>query len=437
MLLGTFWIGLYLLLASGPLAIAFFGDPPQARSFWIEFSVALGFIGLAMIALQFVITARIDHINGPYGIDVIYRFHRHISIVAFLLILAHPLILFLAEPAEYLPLLAVWDAPARAVMAWAALLGLVAIVVSSIWRIRLGLSYEAWRVLHGILAIIILALALGHALGVGHYLAQFWQQALWIAMGGLVVLVTTYVRLIKPFLMKRRPWQVANVTPERGNCWTLELEPRGHRGIRFRPGQFAWITVGPSVWMVQEHPFSFSTSAERTDRVGFTIKENGDFTNQIGRIAPGTEAYLDGPHGVFTIDRRPGVEGAVYIAGGIGITPMMSMLRTLADRGDQRPHLLIYANQDWESVTFRDELPQLEQRLNLRTVHVLQKPPDQWQGETGMINAPLLDRHLPQRRGHHEHYICGPAPMITAAHQALAQVGVPLERIESEEFVLV
>jgi len=435
-LLGTFWIGLYFLLTIGPLAIIYFGHTPPGRGFWIELSVALGFIGMAMITVQFVITARIARINGSYGIDVIYRFHRQISILSITLILIHPTILFLADPAKYLPLLRIWDAPLRAALAWLGLLGLITIAATSIWRVKLGLSYETWRILHGFFAVAVLAFALGHVLGVGHYLEQFWQRGMWLGMAVTVVLVSGYVRLVKPLLMLRKPWRVANVKRECGRSWTVELEPEGHKGMRFQPGQFAWVTIGRSVWMIQEHPFSFSSSAERSDRVAFTIKENGDFTNHIGKTKLGTVAYLDGPHGVFTIDRWAGVKGAVFIAGGVGMTPIMSMLRTLADRGDTRRFVLIYGCPTYDEVTFRDELPKLEKQLDLNVVIVLDDPPEDWDGEAGRIDEAVLKRHLPEDRAEFEYFICGPSAMMESVFDILPTLGVPAERIELEEFTL-
>ena len=436
LLLGTFWIGLYFLLTIGPLAIIYLGEAPPGRGFWIELSIALGFIGMAMITVQFVITARIDRINGPYGIDVIYQFHRQISILSITLILIHPIMLFAADPDRYLPLLRIWEAPLRAVLAWLGLLGLITIAATSIWRVKLGLSYETWRILHGILAVAVLALALGHVLGVGHYLEQFWQRGMWVGMAAIVVLVSGYVRLVKPLLMQRKPWRVVNVRRECGRSWTVELEPDGHRGLRFQPGQFAWVTFGRSVWMIREHPFSFSSSAERSGRVAFTIKENGDFTDHIGETKPGTPAYLDGPHGVFTIDRRPDVKGAVFIAGGIGVTPIMSMLRTLADREDSRRFVLIYGCPAWDQVTFRDEWSELEKRLDLKVIIVLDDPPEGWEGESGRIDEALLQRHLPEDRAAYEHYICGPPAMMASVREVLPTIGVPAERIEMEEFEL-
>jgi len=204
------------------------------------------------------------------------------------------------------------------------------------------------------------------------------------------------------------------------------MRPDGHAGFRFRPGQFAWLTMGSTPFKITGHPFSFSSSAAAEDgRVEMTIRNLGDFTSEIGNVPVGQRVYLDGPYGAFTIDRNP-ADMHVLIAGGVGITPMMSIIRTLADRADKRPVILLYGNKDWDTVTFREELDALQQRLNLTIVHVLEKPPAGWTGEKGFINAAVLARYLPPPFADHEYYICGPDVMMDAIETALGQLGVPL-----------
>src|SRR5262249_8089861 len=124
-------------------------------------------------------------------------------------------------------------------------------------------------------------------------------------------------------------------------------------------------------------------------------------------------------------------------AGGVGITPMMSMIRTLADRGDRRPIILLYGSKDWESITFREELEALEQRLNLTVVHVLVKPPAGRTGEKGFINAEVLERHLPPPYHNHEYFICGPDAMMDAIEKTLSELGVPINKYHSERYSFV
>ncbi len=96
---GTFWILVYLFLVCAPLLLLLIGEKPEGRKFRRELSVALGFAGLAMLSLQFVLTARFKRIKAPYGADIVYHFHRQVSLVALMLILVHPLLLFIFSPA--------------------------------------------------------------------------------------------------------------------------------------------------------------------------------------------------------------------------------------------------------------------------------------------------------------------------------------------------
>jgi predicted ferric reductase len=167
--------------------------------------------------------------------------------------------------------------------------------------------------------------------------------------------------------------------------------------------------VNRSPFAITQHPFSFSFSAEADDgRVEVSVKALGDFTSTVHAIAAGTRAYVDRPHGVFTPDRFEG-PGFVLIGGGIGITPLVSMLRTLADRDDRRPCLLLYANPCLEEATFREELEALERRLALRVVHVVEDAPDGWPGGRGASTTSSCAATCPSATG-----ACSTSP---AAHR--------------------
>lgn len=433
----AFWIAVYLAIALLPLFILLLYPPASdERSFWTDFSVALGFVGLAMLALQFALTARINRIEASYGVDIILQFHRYISLVAFALILIHPLVLFFDQP-ETLRLLNLFEVPWRARFAVIGTLALVVLVITSIWRQRLRIPYELWRTSHGILAVAAVSLGLAHALGVSYYLGLFWKKLLWSAIALSALWLLIYVRIVKPWMMTRHPYLVEEVIPERGNVWTLAVRPRGHEGFQFEPGQFAWITLNISPFRMREHPFSMSSSGDHPERLEFTIKALGDFTQTIKDIEPGTKAYLDGPYGVFTTDRYWDSAGFVLIAGGIGITPMMSMLVTAAERKDDRQFLLIYANKRWENVTFREELDALVDSLDLTVVHVLREPPEDWTGETGYVNQDLLQRYIPIHRGSRHYFICAAPVMMEQVEAALHDLQVPATNVHMEHFNLV
>ncbi|MFF0497863.1 ferric reductase-like transmembrane domain-containing protein [Nocardia aobensis] len=429
---GVGWIALYVAVAVVPLVFAVAGPAAGGRGFWEEFSVALGFVGMSMLGAQFALVARFRAVAAPFGEDALVQFHRQISYVALAFIVAHPILLQIGG-IDIVALLNLAEAPWRARCAVASTVLLLIVVATSVWRQRLRIRYEIWQLVHGVLSVAVVGLALAHMVLVGYYLDSAWKIWLWSVMTVALVGLLVWVRVVAPIRRLRRPWRVDGVAAERGDAWTLSLIPVGHDGLRFAPGQFGWLAVDRSPFAVTAHPFSFSSSAEDHDRVQITIKALGDFTSTVGDITPGTRAYLDGPHGVFTPDRNEG-PGFVLIAGGVGITPMVSILRTMADRGDRRPFLLIYAMRTTADRTFADEITTLTRRLDLTVVPVVQDPAPGWDGANGFVDRALLQRHLPDRHSRQQYFICGPMPMVTAVEAALAALDIPADRVHTERF---
>jgi predicted ferric reductase len=309
-------------------------------------------------------------------------------------------------------------------------------VVMAVWRTRLKLSYEAWHISHVVLAVVAVVAGIAHMVGWSFYFGDPWKRGLWIALTVFWIGLLFYVRIIKPMFVLRRPYRIREVRKERGETWTLVMQPEGHPGFRFRPGQFGWLTVYGSPFKISSHPFSFSSSAAQTNgEVAMSIRKLGDFTSKIDEVPVGRRVYLDGPYGAFTIGHPADMH--VLIAGGVGITPMMSMISTLADQGDKRPVVLIYGSNSWDDITFREELEVLKGRLNLIVVHVLANPPEGWTGERGFINAKVFKRHLPPPFDEHEYFICGPGVMMDAIEKALAELDVPISKYHSERYSFV
>ncbi len=425
------WSAAYLLMATLPLGIAALAEV-SGRGFWIEFGVGLGMVGFAMLGLQFATTARFRWIAPTFGSDAVIYFHRQAGILTLLVVLAHPLILLISNP-EYLAFLDPRVNLLRAVFLIAAMLALVLVVGLPIMGLRFGLSYEWWRLTHGLLAAAALVVGLAHALMVGHYVSGFVGQAFWVVLTGLFLGLLMHTRVIKPLLARRTPYRVVDVREDRGSVYLLVLEAVDHAGMLFQPGQYAWLTLGETPFAIQQHPFSFASSACAPNRLEFAIKKAGDFTATIKDVSPGTRAYLEGPYGAFTLDPR--AEAAVFVAGGIGVTPALSILRTARGRGDGRPFVLIYGNVSEEEIAFFDETETLAEQLNLKVVHVLSEPDPDWNGEAGFITKEVLERHLADVAGKDaQYFVCGPPPMMDLVEPALLARRVPRWRLLSERF---
>jgi len=426
------WLGIYLLLALVPLGIVLAGEQPTHRGFWVELGAALGFIGLAMMAMQSLFSGRYSGVAPGLGADNVLNYHRQAGVLAVMMVLAHPLIMLLADPG-YVAFLDPREETLRAIALILLIVASVLVIASSLWRLSFGLNYERWRLLHGLLALFLVAGGLGHALMVENYLEPLWRQALLVLFLGLLMYLVVHTRLVRPWLAGKRPFEVVDLKQERGDAWSLTLKPVDGRRFDFKPGQYAWFTLGPTPHALQQNPFSIASSA-RAGTLSFTAKEAGDFTRSLRHTRIGERAYVEGPFGSFS--PMPG-RNLFLIMGGIGITTAMGMLRTLRDDGDQRRVILLYCNPDWETLTFREELEGLRRTLNLELVYVLEDPPEGIDGERGFLDKEKLARYLPEQPERFSFFICGPDPLMDTAEVGLRDLGLDWRQILTERFQIV
>src|SRR3984893_12817585 len=221
---GAAWVAVYLLFILAPLFVLLAGSLPPARGFWTEFAIALGYSGLAMMGLQFGLTARFRYVTEPWGEDVIYHFHRQISLIAVGLVVAHPVILIAVQPQLLAPS-NMLEAPLSAHFALLSIFSVIALVVMALWRAALKIKYETWHLVHIVLAVVAITAGVVHMVGSSFYLVDPWKRTLWIGLTIFWIGLLLYVRIVKPLFMLRRPSRVTDVRNERGDTTTLVMQP--------------------------------------------------------------------------------------------------------------------------------------------------------------------------------------------------------------------
>jgi ferredoxin-NADP reductase len=248
--------------------------------------------------------------------------------------------------------------------------------------------------------------------------------------------------------------------PRVADIVTFRFErPPGHE---YRAGQWFVITF-PGPTEPYEHHFSYSSSPTEPF-LEFTTRLRGSaFKNALDALPLGTEVEVEGPYGAFTLPE--GLERLVFIAGGIGITCVRSILRWLVDGGgalegsglpaqaggapsrvsgvptptpavaaQPREIVLLFANSSEDVIPFRDELAQMEAALpGLRVVHVLSHPGAAWPGHRGHIDDGILSRELPDPH-RWAYYLSGPPPFVQAMRDLLAHRGIGAGSIKMERF---
>jgi len=318
-----------------------------------------------------------------------------------------------------------------------AILVLFAHITVAIFRGVIRLRYESWRHIHNVAAFLLLGLAFLHSLARGADFESKAARVVWAALPLVALSAWFYGRLVRPRLLGRNSYKVVSITSEAPGVWTLTLEPPVNRPLHYAPGQFQFLRPYRSSVLAEEHPFSIASAPSPGSRISLTIKESGDFTSTIGRLKPGDLATIHGPFGRFSHVFHANGDDLVFVAAGIGITPLMSMLRYMRDRREPRRVLLVYANRGAKDIVFKDELEQIESGSfpALKTIHILSRPPGNWVGRTGRLDTASL-RTLCGGFSGKAFFICCPPMMASGLIRGLKNAGVGPVRIDADYFGL-
>ena len=210
-------------------------------------------------------------------------------------------------------------------------------------------------------------------------------------------------------------------------------------GFRFEAGQFMEVTLPPPGDVPAEpltHPFSIASAPDEPRLMIATRMRDSNFKRMLGSLPPGSDISLTGPFGDLTMHEDPS-KPAVFLTGGIGVTPFRSMVIHAEQRRLSHRILMIYSNRRPEDAAFLEELRDSERRNpNFRLIPTMTRPGDSrpaWNGEQGRVDAAMIRRYSPDA-GTAVYYIAGPPRMVQGLRAALSGVGVENERIRSEEF---
>lgn len=422
----TVWAALYLITMFMPAALSWAvpGDGALDRA-----GVLSGLLAASALACAVVLPSRLRSLTRSIGIEDVLCSHRWLGGYAAVAVVTHLAVVLAADPVN-LARLDLVHAPLAGQAGTLAALALLALVLAALRPRR---SYERWQTWHVALSAAVVALTGVHVWAlrnmITHPVARVWFAALAVGLG----LVAAYRWLWRRFV-PREPYRVREVYAEAYGVVTLVLGTRQRRGavFEFNPGQFAWLRLRPGL-RAEQHPYSISSSAALSSSLSFTVRVVGDFSARLATLQPGDPVWVDGPHGAFCLDTLPST-GLVLIAGGVGITPMMSMLRSLADRGDDRPHRLIAVARTPNDLLFSDELAKLSERLNLEVVGLVRRPDgDEIPGD---VDEDLLTSVLPGafRREQLTYFLCGSTAMVDTVLHLLTALEIPRRQIHTERF---
>lgn len=413
-----FWLFMLPLATRFGTGFAFFSSLGQLT----------GLVGMTWFSLNMILSARLRFFDRVFkGLNRVYVAHHLIGGVAFILLLFHPVFLAARLAIASVRSAALFLIPGSNLPVDLGIYGLGVMMILLVLTFFAVLRYHIWKFSHKFLG---LAFFLGglHSLFIASDISRnAGLRAYMLTLAVLGLAAYLYRTISGGRMAKKYYYKVESVKKLHETIVEIKMVPEAEP-VRFNAGQFAFISFADAGGWGEEHPFSFSSSpSERAIILG--IRTGGDFVKNAGNIPIASRARLEGPYGNFSYESAEGKK-QVWIAGGIGVTPFLSMARSLAEKSDFGGYQIDF----FYCVKTDDEFIALEEIKNIAAGF-----PGNFHLQLycsvvrGYINAEEISRIANGLAGK-EIFLCGPVPMMAGLKKQFNKLGVHGRNIHSEEF---
>jgi ferredoxin-NADP reductase/DMSO/TMAO reductase YedYZ heme-binding membrane subunit len=378
-----------------------------------------------------LVTLCVTPLRKLTGWSQLSRFRRLLGLYTFFYAVLH-FLTYLWFDQQFDPMAILGDISKRryitvGFLSWVCM-GALATTSTAGWVRRIGL--KSWQRLHRLVYV-------SAAAAVIHY---YWLVKSDIRLPAM------YGGTLTILLVARAPWlwkkaqaggfrvRLTKIHRETNDAVTLTFSLPSGKTLQSKPGQFLnfnWVVNGHTL----PRSYSISSAPGRVGSFDVTVKKQGivsTFLNESAR--EGLTVVANGPYGRFVFDlaehRAP-----VFFAAGSGITPILSMLRTIEETSPERDATLFYASRDERQIIFKAELDRLEARLRkFCFVPIVTRPSAEWAGERGQLTEEMVLKTLPTVEDK-TFFLCGPAGFMTAVSGILATLGAVAKQIHRERFM--
>ncbi|MBR7887782.1 ferredoxin reductase family protein [Marinomonas sp. A79] len=400
---------------------------------------AMNTLAMMMFYLQFPLGSRLKKIAWFANIDWNMTHHKKVGQWLGLIFFLHPILIlaprFSMSWGDGITSVITTVTASNMLIGVIAWVSMVVWILLSIFKQRLPIRYETWRLTHMMGFVTIIVLATVHITNIGQH-GQYapWFNVIWWGLCSFSVMMVLFNYFVKPILLKRQPFELTEVTQVSSRDWQVTLKTNND-AFDFEPGQFVWFnTTAPGGLKnaAKEHPFSIASSRSSLPNLSFLIRNLGDYTSQLGTLKIGQNVYVDGPYGSMSLHDSAKAKAILLIAGGAGIGPMLSLLRGLADQNDTRPIRLIYGNNQLDQMVLQEDILQLETTMaNFKQQLVsLDKGKNAYQG---VIDQTIISRLIePHPTADWSVYLCGPQPMVEGVQGSLKKLSIANRHIHFE-----
>ncbi|OGK62573.1 hypothetical protein A2334_03650 [Candidatus Roizmanbacteria bacterium RIFOXYB2_FULL_38_10] len=393
----------------------------------LSLSQIFSLIGLLLMMTSLILTTRIRKVEDFFGgLDRVYGMHHIIGSVSFVLLINHPLLLAV-KALPNISLALQYMIPGSFLPYNLGIFALYVMITGLLFIVFIRLPYHVWKGLHTTMGFAGI-MGATHALLITSDIAVFlplrvWMIG-WIILGFLgFIYILIFYDIIGPLFTYEitKLDRVLDVV----NIYAKPIRKK----IEFVPGQFAYISFSNEKLGSEQHPYSFSSAPEEKE-IRITAKMFGDYTVKLPFLRVGDRMYLKGPYGKFGDVYIEGKKPLVWIVGGIGVTPFLSMLRHHSQLIEERKILLFYCFSTKEEAIFSDEIKRLISEKKSIEAY-------EWcSAEKGRFSVNKVLEIL-EKYHNYDVQICGPGTMIDNLQNQFREIDVDENRVLFERFQMV
>ncbi len=389
-----------------------------------------GLLGMALLSVNFILAARFKFLDKLFfGLNKVYIKHHLVGTIAFCLLLFHPTFLII----QYL--LISLKSSFNFIFSFnnfPIILGEIALFVFIILMVitfYLNFKYQNWKKTHQYLGAV-LFLGGWHMLLVpsdisNNTLLKYYMLIL-VGLGATSYFYRTILGIYKKNGFKYKLEEVKKIND---NVVELKLKPLAEK-MKFLPGQFVFIKFGADGALSESHPFSITSSPDN-DYLSLGIKTLGDYTSMVYFLKPEAICHIEGPFGIFSYLKAKS-KRQIWLAGGIGITPFLSMARHInANKNENNNYKidLFYSLKNEGEMAFNNELAEIEEQNGNFKLH------QNFSQKDGNISAGLVVKNSSGVSGA-DIFLCGPPSFMKSLREQFIELGFKNDEIHSEEFSL-
>ncbi len=416
LIMATLPILIWLIIQ--PLAIRFF----DINSAMTSLGQIAGLVGMALFSINLILSSRLKIFDKYfYGLDTVYNYHRALGAISFSLLLFHPLFLVFKYIGFSLRQAALFFLFSEN---WAMNFGIIALalmIILIVLTFYAKLKYQIWKLSHKfIVAVFIFAIL--HSFYITSDISRNNFLRYYILSLAVVGLLAGFYRaFISKYLNVNFFYIIKNINQLSPDVFRLTMTPKD-KVMKFKPGQFVFTSFLGQAISSEIHPFSISSA--HGQNLELVIKSLGDFTSQLKNLAVGDQVSVEGPFGKFSHTNTQS-KNQIWLAGGIGITPFLSMAKSLLNNDYKID--LYYCTKDKEEAVLLDEL------LNISKTNENLKITPWFSAESGRITGQKM-ADISHGLTNKDIFLCGPAVFMDSLKKQFINLGVNKKNIHLEQF---